>query len=69
MHLPKVKADGEPVAVSGEAELALSYKLGKAEMKVRFQPDRMTRAGAAELRAAFYIAPAVSAHLISCRPE
>jgi len=48
-HFPKATADGKPVVAPGESELALSYKFGKIEIKVRFQPDKMLRSGAADL--------------------
>ena len=48
-HFPKTTPDGKPVLVPGESELALSYKFGKLEIKVRFQPDKMMRSGAADL--------------------
>jgi hypothetical protein len=48
-HFPKATDDGKPVVVPGESELALSYKFGKIEIKARFLPDKMVRAGAADL--------------------
>jgi hypothetical protein len=48
-HFPKATDDGKPVAAPGETELAFSYKFGKIEIKARFQPDKMVRAGASDL--------------------
>ena len=48
-HFPKTLDDGKPVVAAGETELALSYKFGKIEIKARFQPEKMVRAGAADL--------------------
>lgn len=48
-HFPKTTPDGKPVLAPDESELALSYKFGKIEIKVRFQPERMMRSGAADL--------------------
>jgi len=48
-HFPKATDDGKPVVVPGETELALSYKFGKIEIKAKFLPDKMMRAGAADL--------------------
>jgi len=48
-HFPKATEDGKPVVAAGETELALSYKFGKVELKARFQPEKMMRAGAADL--------------------
>ena len=49
LHFPKATDDGKPVVVPGESELALSYKFGKIEIKARFLPEKMMRAGAADL--------------------
>jgi hypothetical protein len=48
-HFPKTSQDGKPVVAPGETELALSYKSGKTEIKVRFAPEKMKLGGESDL--------------------